>query len=101
MPGSHVCNPVPIYGEAGTAFPGYRPFPVGHLSTPLFGGSELGHSGVVDDYDERDNIYWGGLCDECAGRLLIEVVAEAPSLTYATVCRLHGPTAVMDHRPGN
>jgi hypothetical protein len=36
--------------------------------------------------DVEQGIYWGALCDDCAGALAAEVLLE----TYATVCRVHG-----------
>jgi hypothetical protein len=40
--------------------------------------------------DVQDGIYWGALCDECAGALLAEALDAASLCTYAIMCRAHG-----------
>jgi hypothetical protein len=41
----------------------------------------------------RDGIYWGALCDECAGALL--ALDGASLCTFALFCRDHGLVGVV------
>jgi len=38
----------------------------------------------------RDGLYWGALCDECAGVLQVEVLYGTSLRTYALFCQAHG-----------
>jgi hypothetical protein len=43
----------------------------------------------------RDGIYWGALCDKCAGALLAEALDEAALCTFALTCRAHGLVGIV------
>ena len=43
----------------------------------------------------QDGIYWGSLCDECAGALLAEALDEAALCTFAVSCLAHGIVGLL------
>jgi hypothetical protein len=45
--------------------------------------------------DVQDGIYWGALCDECAGALVATVLHAVTPHTYAIGCEKHGVVGLI------